>query len=424
MSGAFAVPHLALPGSAPHKVLSECFLAKQLDIEAWFRRQWQLTPAPFYTSVDLRNAGFKLAPVDTNLFPAGFNNLNPAFTPLCVQAVQATLAQRSEGCQRVLLISENHTRNMLYFESLACIQHILHSAGFDVRIGSWRPDLVASETIELGSGRHLVIEALQHHAGYISLKNFNPCLILLNNDLSEGIPEFLNATQQAILPAPQLGWSTRTKSQHFRHYREVVESFTQVVDIDPWMVAANFTTVADLDFMSHQGSDRLAAVVEDLLNQIQQKYDQYQISAKPYVVVKADAGTYGMGVMTVSDASEILHLNRKSRTRMAATKGQKVSQVIVQEGVHSLEMVEDKVAEPVVYMIGAYVVGGFYRAHQQRGPTENLNAPGMYFTPLAFAEACNAEPDLAADACPNAFYAYGVVARLAALAAAREAIST
>jgi oxygen-independent coproporphyrinogen-3 oxidase len=26
--------------------------------------------------VDLRNAGFKLAPVDTNLFPAGFNNLN------------------------------------------------------------------------------------------------------------------------------------------------------------------------------------------------------------------------------------------------------------------------------------------------------------------------------------------------------------
>ena len=31
-------------------------------------------------------AGFKLAPVDMNLFPAGFNNLNPAFLPLSVEA--------------------------------------------------------------------------------------------------------------------------------------------------------------------------------------------------------------------------------------------------------------------------------------------------------------------------------------------------
>ena len=36
-------------------------------------------------SVDLRNSGFKLAPVDTNLFPGGFNNLNPGF-PAAVRA--------------------------------------------------------------------------------------------------------------------------------------------------------------------------------------------------------------------------------------------------------------------------------------------------------------------------------------------------
>ena len=29
--------------------------------------QWQEHAVPFYASVDLRNAGFKLAPVDTNL---------------------------------------------------------------------------------------------------------------------------------------------------------------------------------------------------------------------------------------------------------------------------------------------------------------------------------------------------------------------
>ncbi|MFM8460478.1 MAG: glutamate--cysteine ligase, partial [Polynucleobacter victoriensis] len=79
------------------------------------------------------------------------------------------------------------------------------------------------------------------------------------------------------------------------------------------------------------------------------------------------------------------------------------------------------VAEPVVYMMDRYVVGGFYRVHTGRGVDENLNAPGMHFVPLAFEH--NAIPDVAAKpgvAVPNRFYLYGVVARLALLAASLE----
>ena len=43
------------------------------------------------------------------------------------------------------------------------------------------------------------------------------------------------------------------------------------------------------------------------------------------------------------------------------------------------ETVDDCVAEPVVYMIDRYVVGGFYRVNEARGIDENLNAPGMQF---------------------------------------------
>jgi glutamate--cysteine ligase len=61
------------------------------DIERWLRGQWQEHTPPFYGSVDLRNAGFKLAPVDMNLFPGGFNNLNSALWPLCVQAAMTAI---------------------------------------------------------------------------------------------------------------------------------------------------------------------------------------------------------------------------------------------------------------------------------------------------------------------------------------------
>ena len=77
--------------------------------------------------------------------------------------------------------------------------------------------------------------------------------------------------------------------------------------------------------------------------------------------------------------------------------------------------------EPVVYMVDRFVIGGFYRVHSAKGSDGVLNAPGMHFVPLAFEEGCNT-PDHNAtpEAQPNRFYAYGVVARLALLAASLE----
>ena len=75
-----------------------------------------------------------------------------------------------------------------------------------------------------------------------------------------------------------------------------------------------------------------------------------------------------MGIMTVKDPSEVRGLNRKQRNKMAVVKeGLEVSEVMVQEGVYTFETVNDAVAEPVVYMIDHFVVGGFYRVHTERG---------------------------------------------------------
>ena len=80
------VPHLTTALNGPLLSLEKRMLDAMPKIEHWFRSQWLEYAAPFYASVDLRNAGFKLAPVDTNLFPGGFNNLTPQMLPLAVQA--------------------------------------------------------------------------------------------------------------------------------------------------------------------------------------------------------------------------------------------------------------------------------------------------------------------------------------------------
>ncbi|HEY0674588.1 MAG TPA: glutamate--cysteine ligase, partial [Immundisolibacter sp.] len=106
------VPHLTTALTGPLLRLETQLLQAQVAIEAWFREQFRTTPAPIYCSVDLRNAGFKLAPVDTNLFPAGFNNLGERFLPLCVQAMQVALERVCPRTSRVLLVPENHTRTL------------------------------------------------------------------------------------------------------------------------------------------------------------------------------------------------------------------------------------------------------------------------------------------------------------------------
>ena len=44
-------------------------------ITEWMRKKRSEVPIPIYGSVDIRDSGWKVAVVDANHFPAGFNNV-------------------------------------------------------------------------------------------------------------------------------------------------------------------------------------------------------------------------------------------------------------------------------------------------------------------------------------------------------------
>ncbi|VVC75084.1 hypothetical protein AQUSIP_03600 [Aquicella siphonis] len=405
-------------------VLESHFLARRKLIEGWFHSQWEQTMPPVYGSIDLRNSGFKLAPIDMNLFPAGFNNLNPDFLNYSVSAAHAIIQKAVPGAKKILLIPESHTRNLRYWSNIKILQDILIKAGFQVRFGILSAEITAPHEIVLESGGKVLVEPLRRKDNALCLDQYEPDIVLLNNDLSDGIPEILQNLQQAVVPPAQLGWSQRFKSEHFQYYALVAAEFAELVNIDPWLISPLFRYCGEIDFMQQEGMECLGANAEVLFAEIQKKYNEYRIPHQPFLIIKADAGTYGMAVMTVRDANELGSLNRKQRTRMSMTKGgQPVRRVIIQEGVYTFETFgpDKAVAEPVIYLWGSQVVGGFYRVHQNRGIDENLNSPGMKFEPLAFAQTCH-EPreDMDPDACPNRFYTYGIVAKLSMLAAARE----
>ena len=418
------VPHLTTALTGPLQNLERIILNNQTTIESWFRNAWRDVQLPFYASVDIRNSGYKIAPVDTNLFPSGFNNLNSSFESLCIHAAQMAIEHTQLPIDKILIIPENHTRNLFYLENIASLQSIIQKAGFEVRIGTLMEDLTTPTRIELDSSNTVLLEPIRRDQNRILVDNFNPDLILLNNDLTGGEPDMFKNIEQKITPPTSLGWSSRLKSNHFNFYQKVAKEFAELIGVDPWLIDPMFRNCGKVDFMKREGVDCLSSNVKSLLEAVNTKYNEHDVDYAPFVMVKADAGTYGMGVMSIRSQDEISELNRKERTRMATTKeGQKVSQVIIQEGVYTHETWgdEETVAEPVVYMMDRQVVGGFYRVHGKRTTSQNLNTPGMRFEPLAFLDCCSTpEPNLEADCHQNRFYTYGVIGRLALLAASHE----
>lgn len=422
------VPHLVTALTGPINELEQRILDSMPAIERWFRLEWMEHTPPIYTSVDIRNAGFKLAPVDTNLFPGGWNNLTTAMLPLAVQAAQAAIEKICPEARNLLIVPENHTRNTFYLTNVLQLQRIFSMAGLNVRIGSINPEIKDTTPITLPNGETIVLEPVVRSKRRLGLKDFDPCTILLNNDLSAGAPGILEELhEQFLLPPLHAGWSVRRKSTHFQSYEEVAKRFGKMLGIDPWLINPMFNQCGEVNFAEGTGMECLRSNVDALLTKIKRKYKEYGINEKPFVVVKADNGTYGMGIMTVRDVSDLDQLNRKTRNKMSVIKdGQEVSDVIIQEGVITHERMNDAVAEPVVYMMDRYVVGGFYRVHAERGVDENLNAPGASFVPLAFDESAHlpqpgAKPGASV---PNRFYMYGVIGRLAMLAASYELEAT
>jgi len=422
------VPHLITALTGPINELEQRVIDSMPAIERWFRLEWMEHTPPFYTSVDIRNAGFKLAPVDTNLYPGGWNNLTPEMLPLAVQAAMAAIEKICPEARNLLLIPENHTRNTFYLSNVAQLQRIFYMAGLNVRIGSINPEIKEPTTIDLPNGDSVTLEPVIRNKRRLGLENFDPCTILLNNDLSAGIPGILeDLPEQYLLPPLHAGWSVRRKSLHFESYEEVSKRFGKLLGIDPWLINPMFASCGEVNFAEGTGMDCLVSNVDMLLTKIKKKYKEYGINEKPFVVVKADNGTYGMGIMTVRDVKDLDALNRKTRNKMSVIKdGQEVDQVIIQEGVMTQERINVAVAEPVVYMMDRYVVGGFYRVHADRGVDENLNAPGSSFVPLAFEQSAQLpQPGFKPGAnVPNRFYMYWVIGRLAMLAASYELEAT
>jgi glutamate--cysteine ligase len=334
--------------------------------------------------MDVRDAGWKIAAVDVNLFPAGFNNLSVEDRALAAKKFREFFSARllTTSPWRVTVVPESHTQNMGYLENLAGLLEILREAGVEPKL-LWpgTPSIPKAWTLKTTSGKELVYlpptEALE-----------NSQAMLLNHDLSGGIPSAIADVKIPTFPSPKLGWYRRRKSNHF----EIVDSLLQKLEqqfpfFDSWYFSMRSSIVPEVDFESEIGLKTLVQATESIFELLKQDYLDRKIPESPRVFLKNDSGTYGLGVISLKSPGQILENIKDLRKKMRSGKGSvAVSQVILQEAIPTALRVNDTSGEPVLYMVDGRPIGGFCRVHEKLGADSrwlNLNQPGSLLEPLS-----------------------------------------
>ena len=345
-------------------------------IRSWIEKKRSINQIPIYGSVDIRDSGFKVGVVDSNHFPAGFNNVQESDIPQLSELIKSNIERTKPEVKHVHIFPESHTRNPAYVENLKTLKKILEHAEFVVTIGSQALSDFGSLD---GLTEPLVLDSVIIDEDTVNVRNVGiPDIVLLNNDLTDGIPiELLN---QSVVPDLSMGWHTRRKSNHFRKLDELVEEFSELIGIDSWLISPLWMVSEEKCLEKPECLDKLVIDIDDLISEIQDKYDLYGIKETPCVFVKNDRGTYGLGIITIERGSQLTQLSKRKLHKLTYGKGGAFAEnFLIQEGIPTDLTYDDSPAEPVAYLVDGRPASWFYRINPKKNKIGNLNSPSASF---------------------------------------------
>lgn len=368
--------------------LEDRFWERREEVEAFL----SCGPGLIYSSSDLRDSGERACSVDVNVFPGGFNNL--ASLGEASNLFRRFIGDRYPDASRVAVLPESHTENRYYFDNLWSLREALRGSGFEAEVATFDGALSSGSFEGASKGR----------VDYLSIQEFGPDVVVMNNDLSDGSLEELEELGVPVEPAQAMGWWRRSKGEFFSILEAESAGLAEVLGVDGWRLFPETRLVEGVDF----GGDLedLAAAVDDVVE------DSEGRPGTDAVFLKDDRGTYGQGSTVVGSGDEVRGMSSTRRKSMAVGKGgHEVEAVVVQEGIPTRFDVDGAPAEPVQYVVGGDSAGYFWRAREGRDMSV-LNNPGQEFHPPA------------GDLSKETIYMHEALARLGHRAAALQASSS
>ena len=399
----------------------EKFRNEKSNIQEWIYSLEEKHSPLLYFSTDIRDSCMKVAVVDGNVFPAGFNNLNSTAHNYASHYFKRHINRIGLNPKnkklKVLFFIESATRNLYYLENCRSIINILRSAEMQVIcVADFKSKDIVQQEWNTASGSSVIVYniALLKEVFPKSWNSFH--CIISNNDLVDGIPEYFDEFSIPIVPPLEAGWHSRRKSTHFDFYSELLNKLSKIIDIDPWLLSAQYKILNNLNINQEKDQEIIYENAAALFQELEKKYKEYSCTdEKPFLFLKSIYGTYGMGILKVNSPESFLQLNRKQKNKLSTGKGSiPVKCYILQEGVPTKYTIDNHTAEVCIYHVDNQYVGSFFRMNQHKNKQENLNSKNSIFRSIDFATKQKQYIN------EDTFYVYNTLSRILAIASKQE----
>ena len=351
--------------------------------------------------------------VDTNRFPAGFNNVDPGDHGQLAAAFRSSPAL--QAADEIVVVHEGHTRMLVYHESVDALVAILQKA-------------FPSKAI-----LRCPLNELEERFGSVQRPgdSATACpkqFFLLNADLSieadqegDGAPDAGAVAAHRLLPMMDrcMGWDVRSKAAHFGFLHPMLEQCCARLGVPLASMQASFAVSdADVCVANPRHREHMASLVDRLAG----------ATKAPNVFVKNDRGTYGLGLWAFSKGSELRKSNSNVLDKLSyARHGARATRFLLQEGVPSSLRCgpgerQGRPLEIVLVCIRGRVCSYFARLGAGSSTsTGSLNVPGSSFVRRQDFES-SPEFAEAAELVRRHWGRYVLLGRAAMLAMAREAV--
>src|SRR5690606_37983095 len=152
-----------------------------------------------------RESKEKYAPVDHNMYPAGFNNVCALDQDACSIAFKKGIEKLSSGAKKIAILPESNTKNSFYLDHLAILGKIIRDAGYEVSFISFDESIFYGEA-HLNLIEHykfdVDIQKAQVINGKVHDRDGEIDFVILNNDQSRPIEIDWESIITPIMPTP------------------------------------------------------------------------------------------------------------------------------------------------------------------------------------------------------------------------------
>lgn len=372
------------------------------QIVQWFERHEKKIDIPFLTAVTIKDSGFKASVSDVRMFASGLNYLCKTdlknVSLLIKKYFEKHYPEVVKNKNILILCSANHP-NPFYYDHLDVLFQLFKKGRFQPQIATLDP-IKGVVSLKTPAGEKVRIHPASLEKGRLKSETIDPSFIVVGDSFAAtSLSSFSHLSHLAQPTSPPL----KTLSNHeignsyLATFNKLVEDFSKIVSADPWLMGTDFQLEPRLNIDDKSGLEKIASTISTLLNNLKNKYSQYQIPSPPTLTVQSNSGTSGTGMVAIRSLEDLMRVHQFKKQKKSAAKSQMIDDILIKEEIPVKPLFKEIVGETVIYLIGNEVAGGYIKTYCDKTVKDLSISRKHLFQSLCLSSSVHRHPSRRAD---------------------------